>query len=251
MGLKFRKSINISNNLKLNINKDSVGFTVGTKGAHYTVNSKGRTTTTVGLPGTGLSYSDISTGKKHSDNDSAYDYYYSDDYYNWSSDGTSLGATSSNNNQPVGLSKGTKRYCIIALILAYITLTGDLLLFATGNTLLGILFCLIFLIECASVKLAMVMDPSYLKSTASKVKQTQDTTTHLAEEKHHGIIYNTFDGAKGTRLTIIIFKILSFIAFVFIVLTAYLGEFGFMFVFAVQLVIYIIVITFCEASLKM
>ncbi len=245
MGLKFRRSINVSSNLKLNINKGSVGFTVGTKGAHYTVNSKGRTTTTVGLPGTGLSYSNISTGKKHSESDSSYDYYYSDEYYNGASD-----KTAGNNTQPVGLSKGTKRYCIIALILAYITLTGDLLLFATGNTLLGILFCFIFLIECASIKLATVMDPSYLKSTASKVKQTPDTT-HLAEEKHHGIIYNTFDGAKGTRLTIIIFKILSFIAFVFIVLTAYLGEFGFMFVFAVQLVIYIIVITFCEESLKM
>lgn len=196
MGLKFRRSINISNNLKFNINKDSSGFTVGTKGAHYTANSKSHTSITVGL------------------------------------------------------SKNTKRYCIIALILAYITLTLDLLLFATGNTLLGILFCLIFLIECASVKLAMVMDSSYLKSTASKVKQTSDTPTHSVDEKQHTFIYNLFDGAKGTKLTIIIFKILSFIAFVFIVLTAYLGEFSFMFVFAVQLVIYIIVITFCEESLK-
>lgn len=42
MGLRFRKSIKIGNGVKLNIGKKSVGFSVGGKGARYTVNSSGR-----------------------------------------------------------------------------------------------------------------------------------------------------------------------------------------------------------------
>lgn len=64
MGLRFRKSVKIGKHAKINFNKNSVGFTVGTKGAHFTVNSKGRKTTTVGIPGTGVSYSHTSGGKK-------------------------------------------------------------------------------------------------------------------------------------------------------------------------------------------
>lgn len=54
MGIKFRKSIKIAPGIKLNLNKKSVGLTVGTKGARVTLNSKGRMTTSVGIPGTGL-----------------------------------------------------------------------------------------------------------------------------------------------------------------------------------------------------
>ena len=64
MGLRFRKSVKIGKHAKINFNKNSVGFTVGTKGAHFTANSKGRKTTTVGIPGTGVSYSHTSGGKK-------------------------------------------------------------------------------------------------------------------------------------------------------------------------------------------
>lgn len=64
MGLRFRKSVKIAPGVKLNLNKKSVGVTVGGKGAHYTVNSKGRKTASVGIPGTGISYSHISGGKK-------------------------------------------------------------------------------------------------------------------------------------------------------------------------------------------
>ena len=42
MGLRFRKSIKIAPGLKINLNKNSVSATIGTKGAHYTVNSKGK-----------------------------------------------------------------------------------------------------------------------------------------------------------------------------------------------------------------
>lgn len=57
MGFKFRKSIKIAPGVKLNINKKSVGISAGTRGARVSVNSKGRATTTVGIPGSGISYS--------------------------------------------------------------------------------------------------------------------------------------------------------------------------------------------------
>lgn len=57
MGLRFRKSIQIMPGVKLNLNKKSAGITLGGKGVHYTVNSKGRKTASVGIPGTGLYYS--------------------------------------------------------------------------------------------------------------------------------------------------------------------------------------------------
>lgn len=54
MGIRFRKSIRIAPGVKLNLNKKSVGLTVGTKGASVTLNSKGRMTASIGVPGTGL-----------------------------------------------------------------------------------------------------------------------------------------------------------------------------------------------------
>lgn len=71
MGIRFRRSIKIAPGLKLNLNKKSVSLTAGKRGAHFTVNSKGKRTTSVGIPGTGLSYvktsdSSASAKKKHS-----------------------------------------------------------------------------------------------------------------------------------------------------------------------------------------
>lgn len=67
MGLRFRKSIKIAKGVSLNLNKKSVGLSIGGKGARYTINSSGRKTATVGIPGTGLSYSHTSTsGRKKS-----------------------------------------------------------------------------------------------------------------------------------------------------------------------------------------
>lgn len=64
MGFKFRKSVKIAPGVKLNFNKKSTGVTFGGKGFHYTVNSKGKRTTSVGVPGTGLYYSNTSGGNK-------------------------------------------------------------------------------------------------------------------------------------------------------------------------------------------
>lgn len=56
MPLRFHKSIKLGKLLKLNINKNSISFSAGVKGAHVTMNNKGRKTASVGIPGTGLSY---------------------------------------------------------------------------------------------------------------------------------------------------------------------------------------------------
>ena len=66
MGLRFRKSISVAKGVKVNINKKSAGVTVGKRGAHYTINTTGKQTASVGLPGTGLSYSKSFGGKKKS-----------------------------------------------------------------------------------------------------------------------------------------------------------------------------------------
>lgn len=68
MGWRYRKSINIFPGVKLNINKKSVGVTFGGKGAHYTINSKGTKTSSVGIPGTGLYYTDSIRKKKKEEN---------------------------------------------------------------------------------------------------------------------------------------------------------------------------------------
>lgn len=70
MGLRFRRSVKIAPGVKLNFNKKSVGVTLGGKGAHYTVNSKGKRTSTVGIPGTGLSYT-TSSGDVKADKSSS------------------------------------------------------------------------------------------------------------------------------------------------------------------------------------
>lgn len=61
MGLRYRRSIRLGKYLKLNIGKSSVGLSAGVRGAHMSVNSKGRKTTSVGIPGTGISYVKAST----------------------------------------------------------------------------------------------------------------------------------------------------------------------------------------------
>lgn len=66
MGLRFRKSVKLAPGVRLNFNKNSSSVTFGGKGAHYTINSKGKETASVGIPGTGLSYSTSSGGKSTS-----------------------------------------------------------------------------------------------------------------------------------------------------------------------------------------
>lgn len=68
MGLRFRKSFKVAPGVKVNLNKKSTSVTLGGKGVHHTVSSSGKKTTTVGIPGTGISYSETSGTTKNSKN---------------------------------------------------------------------------------------------------------------------------------------------------------------------------------------
>ncbi|MDI7818027.1 DUF4236 domain-containing protein [Clostridioides difficile] len=64
MGFNFRKSINLGGGVKLNLGKKSVGISAGIKGARVSVNSKGRKSAILSIPGTGISYTKTSTKKR-------------------------------------------------------------------------------------------------------------------------------------------------------------------------------------------
>lgn len=63
MSIRFRKSINLGGGLRFNLNKKSAGLSFGTKGARFSVNSDGRKTTSIGIPGTGLYWTKSAEGK--------------------------------------------------------------------------------------------------------------------------------------------------------------------------------------------
>lgn len=58
MGLRFRKSVSLCKGVKLNFSKTGMSVSLGTRGYHKTISTSGRVTTTVGLPGTGIYYTD-------------------------------------------------------------------------------------------------------------------------------------------------------------------------------------------------
>jgi hypothetical protein len=60
MGLRFRKSFKIAPGVRMNFGNTGVGVSVGGHGLRYSVHSSGRRTTTIGIPGSGLSYSTTS-----------------------------------------------------------------------------------------------------------------------------------------------------------------------------------------------
>ena len=56
MGLRFRRSFKIAPGVRVNLNKKSASVSFGPKGLKHTVSTTGKSHTTVGVPGTGLSY---------------------------------------------------------------------------------------------------------------------------------------------------------------------------------------------------
>jgi hypothetical protein len=56
MPFRFRRSVKIVSGLKTNLNKHGMSLTVGGRGEHHTADSKGQSTTSLGIPGSGLSY---------------------------------------------------------------------------------------------------------------------------------------------------------------------------------------------------
>lgn len=65
LGFKVRKSIKLAPGVRLNVGKKSTSISVGTGGLRHTINTSGRKTTTVGIPGTGVSYSTTISSKKY------------------------------------------------------------------------------------------------------------------------------------------------------------------------------------------
>ncbi len=55
MGIRFRRSIKLFPGVSLNISKRGLSTTVGGRGARMTI-GHGKTTGSIGVPGTGLSY---------------------------------------------------------------------------------------------------------------------------------------------------------------------------------------------------
>ena len=64
MGLTYRISKNIGGGSRLNVGKKSVGFSSGTKGARVSINSRGQSGVSLGIPGTGFRYRKVITTKK-------------------------------------------------------------------------------------------------------------------------------------------------------------------------------------------
>jgi hypothetical protein len=60
MPFRFRRSIRIAPDIRLNVSKSGLSTTVGRRGAHVTI-GHGHTRTTVGIPGTGVSYTTTGT----------------------------------------------------------------------------------------------------------------------------------------------------------------------------------------------
>jgi tetratricopeptide (TPR) repeat protein len=62
VGFRVRKSVGLGSGVRLSATKTGVGFSVGGRGARYSVHSSGRRTASVGVPGTGVRYVSQSGG---------------------------------------------------------------------------------------------------------------------------------------------------------------------------------------------
>ena len=56
MGFRFRRSFKIAPGVRVNLNKKSASVSFGPKGLKHTISTTGKSHTTVGIPGSGLSY---------------------------------------------------------------------------------------------------------------------------------------------------------------------------------------------------
>lgn len=61
MAMRYRKSINLGGGLRINVGRRGVGLSAGTRHVRYSVNTSGRRTRSVSLPGTGVSWRSTSS----------------------------------------------------------------------------------------------------------------------------------------------------------------------------------------------
>jgi hypothetical protein len=59
MGLRMRKSFKVAPGVQMTVSKSGIGYSVGGKGVRVTKRADGRVQTTVGLPGSGISYTSV------------------------------------------------------------------------------------------------------------------------------------------------------------------------------------------------
>lgn len=64
MGFRFRKSFSLMPGVRMTVGKKGASVSVGNKGGRATISTTGRHTTSIGIPGTGLSYVSTSSKKK-------------------------------------------------------------------------------------------------------------------------------------------------------------------------------------------
>lgn len=64
MGLRIRKSVKVAPGVRMTAGRKSASISVGTKGARITKSTTGRKTTTLGVPGTGVSHVSTSSSKQ-------------------------------------------------------------------------------------------------------------------------------------------------------------------------------------------
>lgn len=62
MGFRFRKSLGLFPGLKINLSKSGPSLSAGEAGMSYNISGKGERAT-LGLPGSGMSYSTFESGK--------------------------------------------------------------------------------------------------------------------------------------------------------------------------------------------
>lgn len=63
MAFRIRKSFTIAKGIKVNFGRSGPSLSFGTKGFRTTINSSGRRTHSIGIPGTGVSYTTTSSGR--------------------------------------------------------------------------------------------------------------------------------------------------------------------------------------------
>ena len=65
MGLRFRRSVTLCKGVKLNFGKTGMSVSIGGKGYHKTFHQNGNVTTSVGIPGTGIYWTDTKRPNKN------------------------------------------------------------------------------------------------------------------------------------------------------------------------------------------
>lgn len=133
MATRFRKSKSIAPGVRVNVSKGSVGASFGGKGARVSVNSKGRVTRSVGIPGSGLYDVEVTNLNKSNDTSST-------DSANYDADELVSGQ-GGYTYQTANKGKGKKRF-VVFIVLAVLFIAGFFSGIADNNTI-GAVGCLI------------------------------------------------------------------------------------------------------------